>query len=133
MTGPTGDVATLSGVLDGLAQEGYDETFLVSDDGSVKCRACGSVEAPAGLHVDGLRRLEGVSDPADMAAVLAVRCQSCGARGSVVARYGPEAGPGDEALLLAVEEAPGAGRDVADAASRTEPPAPAPADVEGAS
>lgn len=115
---------TLVQVLEGLRQEGYDGTFVVDDDGTVRCRTCGSAVAPVDLQLDGIRRLEGSSDPADEAAVLAVRCPVCERLGAIVARYGPEAGPADEALLLAVEDRRGRGLDVADRASRREPPRP---------
>jgi hypothetical protein len=43
-----------------------------------------------------------------------------------VTRYGPEAGPGDTALLLAIVDHRGAGLDVADVASLAEPSVPDP-------
>jgi hypothetical protein len=113
---------TLVEVIEGLRAEGYDGTFVVDDDGVVHCRSCGSTVAAGDLLLDGVRRLEGASDPGDMAAVLAVRCPACDRRGAIVARYGPEAGPGDTALLLAIDDHRGPGLDVADEASRIEPP-----------
>lgn len=97
------DGVTLTEVLDGLEEEGYSASFGVDDEGATTCRACRSVMRPETLDIDGLRRLEGASDPADMAAVLAVRCHGCGALGAIVVRYGPEAGPGDAALLRSVD------------------------------
>lgn len=118
--------ATLTEVLAGLQEAGYDGSFLLREEGTVLCRSCDSVTAADRMHLDGLRRLEGVSDPADMAAVLAVQCPVCDTRGSIVARYGPEAGPGDAALLLAVHDREAPGLDAAEAASRTEPPPSSP-------
>jgi hypothetical protein len=51
-----------------------------------------------------LRRIEGASDPADMAAVLGLECPACGARGAAIVRYGPEAGPGDEIVLTHLDD-----------------------------
>jgi hypothetical protein len=118
---------TLVEVIEGLRAEGYDGSFLVDEAGSVRCQTCGDVVAAQAVVLDGIRRLEGESDPGDMAAVLAVRCTACDRRGAIVARYGPEAGPGDAALLLAIEDHRGPGLDVADEASRVEPSAPGPA------
>lgn len=118
---------TLVEVIEGLRAGGYDGSFVVDDDGMVHCRTCSAASPGPALLLDGIRRVEGQSDPGDMAAVLAVRCRSCDRRGSIVTRYGPEAGPGDTALLLAIEDHRGAGLDVADAASLVEPVAPEPA------
>jgi hypothetical protein len=41
-----------------------------------------------------------------MAAVLAMTCPACGRHGTAVLRFGPEAGPGDAALLAAHDERP---------------------------
>lgn len=116
---PAGDT-TLVEVLDGLRAEGYDGTFVADDDGAVVCRACGTKVEASDVPLDGIRRVEGASDPGDMAAVLAIHCDTCGTRGPVVARYGPEAGPGDAALLSALDDHRGAGIDVAESASRVE-------------
>lgn len=113
--------ATLTEVLEGLRREGYGGDFSVGEDGMVCCRTCGTCVDPASLTLDGMRRLEGVSDPADMAAVLALHCSACNERGSIVVRYGPEAGPGDSALLLAVDDQRTTGADPAESASRVEP------------
>lgn len=118
--------ATLSQVLAGLAAEGYDADFFVDDEGGICCRACGTCTAADEISLDGLRRIEGASDPADMAAVLAVTCPRCGERGSAIVRYGPEASAGDAQVLLTIDNHRGAGTDVADAASQAEPAASAP-------
>src|SRR3546814_12343101 len=58
-----------------------------------------------------------------MAAVLATNCPGCGVHVTAVVRYGPEAGPGDSAVLLAIEDHRPAGIDVAAGVSRHEPAA----------
>lgn len=117
------DDATLTQVLSGLKDEGYDGDVIIDEDGGLRCTSCGQTTPAAEAQLDGLRRVEGVSDPADMAAVLATTCPGCGAHGTAVVRYGPEAGPGDSAVLLAIEDHRPAGIDVAEGASRHEPAA----------
>lgn len=110
---------TLVGVLAGLSDEGYSGDFFVNeDDGSICCGSCRSCQLPDAVRLDGLRRLEGASDPADMAAVLALTCGACGVKGTAVVRFGPEATVGDAIVLRHLDDARPAGVDVAeDAAS----------------
>lgn len=90
---------TLVEVLAELSGLGYTTEFFVHADGRLCCRVCGVCAEPGTVKVESLRRLEGASDPGDMAAVLAVQCHVCGGRGLAVVRYGPEAGPGEAAFL----------------------------------
>ena len=53
---------------------------------------------------DRLCRLEGVSDPDDMLAAAALRCPNCGALGTVLLNYGPEAPIDDAEVLLALAD-----------------------------
>lgn len=100
---PTGPY-TLIEALDRLKGMGYGDGLTVNEDGSVHCGACHHDMPASGLDLDHLYRLEGASDPADMAAVLGLSCADCGVKGSVVVRYGPEASAADAALLRAVED-----------------------------
>ena len=95
---------TLVEVLAGLAEEGFTEDVLVREDGHVCCRRCGHCVAPQDMQLRHFRRVEGASDPGDMAAVLGLECPECGTRGSAVVRYGPEAGPGDVIILQHVDD-----------------------------
>lgn len=104
---PTG-ASTLLEALEALRAAGYSGDLFVTDDGRVRCGSCRHEIEPAELELDHLIRLEGVSDPSEMAAVLGVTCPECGAKGSVVVRYGPEATPGEADLLRAVEDRRGA-------------------------
>jgi hypothetical protein len=97
---------TLTEVLEVFRAHGYREDFRIDDDGSVRCCGCGTPQPPGAVTLDGLVRVEGASDPADMAAVLAIRCPVCGQRGTAIVRFGPEAGPGDVAFLLAHDGEP---------------------------
>jgi len=95
------DHTTLAEVLTEFEADGYSGTFEVEEDGAVRCLTCDRRSDPDALDLYAIRRLEGASDPADMAAVLATRCSQCGTRGVIVARYGPEASAGEARLLQA--------------------------------
>jgi hypothetical protein len=107
VAGAPSDNTSLVAVLAGLRDSGYDAQFLVGDDGELCCTACEHRAEPEDVQLDELRRLEGASDPADMAAVLAARCPSCDARGTAVVRYGPEAEAGHATLLRHLERGAG--------------------------
>jgi hypothetical protein len=83
---------TVSEAVAVLESEGYTSPFLQSGHDLV-CMACG---APHDLElgvVDRFFRFEGPSDPADEAIVLGVRCGTCGAHGTLVSAFGPDADP----------------------------------------
>ncbi len=102
--GAPSDNTTIVGVLAAFADAGYTEDLFVTSDGALRCGACHHDTAPGDLQLDELRRIEGASDPADMAAILAVTCPHCGRKGSAIVRYGPEASPEDAAVLLALDD-----------------------------
>lgn len=95
---------TLSGVLEQLKEDGFGGDMFVTADAKVRCGTCHADAEPAALQLNAIRRIEGASDPADEAAVLALTCPSCGAQGTAVVRYGPEAEPQDDEVLRAVED-----------------------------
>ncbi|HEY3485506.1 MAG TPA: hypothetical protein VGK49_08975 [Ilumatobacteraceae bacterium] len=102
--GTPSDNTTLTAVLEQFADLGFDEQFVVNDDGSVECGGCGSTAAPAELRFEHTRRLEGASDPDDMLSVVAARCPTCGHGGTIVMGYGPNASAGDAAVARSVAE-----------------------------
>lgn len=66
-----------------------------------------SQDVPAAeVVVDSLVRLEGASDPGDMAAVVAVTCPHCSSKDVLVLRYGPEASEADADVLVALPDLP---------------------------
>jgi ferredoxin len=104
-TGPTeapSDNTTLTSVVDRFAEEGYSGDFWAEADAAVRCEACDVVHPAGALDVHSQRRLEGASDPADMAVVVAARCPACGAKGTLVLMYGPAADPVDSDVLAAL-------------------------------
>ena len=96
--------STLTELLTELAEEGFTEDVLVRDDGYVCCRHCGHCVAAEDMQLRALRRVEGASDPADMAAVLGLECPECGTKGTAIVRYGPEAAAGDVIVLQHVDD-----------------------------
>lgn len=93
---------SLSDVLGELADEGWDGQMAPVEGGTVRCLTCREELDPGSVEQGPLRRLEGVSDPADMLLVVGLRCPSCGTRGVLVANYGPEAPPGDADVVAAL-------------------------------
>lgn len=102
--GAPSDNTTLQAVLEAFAADGYDQDMFIVQGGNVRCGACRHDTPASQLQLDSLRRLEGASDPADMAAVLAIACLQCGAKGTAVARYGPEADADHDEVLLALDD-----------------------------
>jgi hypothetical protein len=103
--GAPSDNTTLVEILEALRTDGYDGDFDVRDGAVLRCRQCGAELPAATVGAERIRRLEGASDPADMAAVLALRCTECGTRGTAVVRFGPEADEADAAVLSALDDA----------------------------
>lgn len=95
---------TIQSVLAELRAKGFRADMFVTPEARVRCGTCDHDAAPAAMELAELRRLEGDSDPADMAAVLALTCHVCGARGTAIVRFGPEAEPQDVAVLRAVDD-----------------------------
>lgn len=98
------DPASLTGIIAEFEQEGYDGQFAVRAGGELECLSCHSTQGATSYSMHALRRTEGASDPADMAAVVALTCPSCDHRGTVVAQYGPEAGLAESEVLLALRD-----------------------------
>jgi hypothetical protein len=89
--GVPSDNTTMTEVLRQLGLAGYDAQLIVTDDSSVLCARCGVSSEARDVTVHSRRRMEGASDPADMVVVLAAACPACGARGTLVMGYGPNA------------------------------------------
>ena len=83
---------------------GYVGQFAIVEGGEVKCNACGHAHQPADVSLDAMRRVEGVSDPADMLFIGALQCPHCGARGTAIVNYGTLAQPDDAAALRGFED-----------------------------
>jgi hypothetical protein len=100
--GPS-DNTTLSAVLAEYAEAGYEGQLRVDDDG-VHCSVCSQVSPAEQIEIRSLRRLEGASDPADMAAVIATTCPACSTPGTIVVMFGPEASEPEVRLLRRAQD-----------------------------
>ena len=83
------DNTTLTEVLAGYAEAGFTSSFAAQDGGAIRCDSCGSELDPEQVDMRSLRRLEGASDPADMMAIVAMRCGVCEAAGTMVTVFPP--------------------------------------------
>lgn len=95
---------TLTSLLKLLRDEGFERDMFVTGSATLRCGVCGQESLPSQVAVHAVRRVEGASDPADEAAVLALSCPACGARCTAVVRYGPEADPQDGEVLRRLED-----------------------------
>lgn len=96
----------LLAVLRDLEREGFTAQLASREGGTVHCYSCDTDHPAEAFHPSDLVRLEGASDPADMLAVVAAQCPNCGARGVLVATYGPEGTLADADVLQALDRAP---------------------------
>ena len=95
---------TIADALREFESRGYIGQFIILKDGQVECTKCEAVHRPAKVPLEAMRRIEGVSDPADMVFVGALRCPSCGSTGTATIKYGPSAGPEDAAVLRGLDD-----------------------------
>jgi hypothetical protein len=104
--GSTGGT-TLTEVIDRLESRGYGAQFGAREGGEILCFTCRNAFPAGEADIEALERLEGASDPDDMAAVAAMRCPRCDAQGTLVLKYGPESTPEDGEVLLALGDRAG--------------------------
>jgi hypothetical protein len=98
------DPSSLTSILSQFEDEGFGGQFAVREGATLLCLQCRAEHAAGEMPMSALRRTEGASDPADMAAVVALACSSCSNKGTVVLNYGPEAGIDESDVLLALED-----------------------------
>ena len=101
------DPRGLDEILAAFEEDGFTCSMTPLAGGTVRCGECGQSPAAGDFVVASLRRTEGASDPGDMSALAAITCPSCGAQGTVVVRFGPEAGEADEDVLAALDRPEG--------------------------
>ena len=82
-----------------LRDRGYVVDFSITPDGTLRCGTCGHVVQPRDAVIESTARFEGASNPDDQAIVFGIRCTDCGARGAVVAAYGPTASAAEAAVV----------------------------------
>lgn len=92
-------------ITDDLARIDYGTSFRpASDDARLRCGNCEAASPVDEFDDVWATRLEGQSDPDDMVLVVAARCPACGAGGSVVLGFGPEASAEDSAVVARVPD-----------------------------
>lgn len=97
---------TLLDMIRELEKSGYTGQFSVSQESKLRCLSCDTQVDPEGIEPESILRVEGVSDPDDMAAVAALTCPKCATKGTLVLKYGPEAAPEDAHVLSALGPGP---------------------------
>jgi len=94
------DAATLEGIMATLEEAGFSAQMAARPGAMILCFTCHRETPAAEVELKALGRTEGASDPADMLAVAGLVCPRCGAHGTVVLGYGPEADPDDAEVLV---------------------------------
>lgn len=89
MTNEVPDAMTVSEVLSAYEKQGYVVSFGAEAGGNLRCGSCNTTSAASDVHVDAIARVEGASDPDDLAIVAVVVCPWCQVSGTLVAGYGP--------------------------------------------
>jgi hypothetical protein len=105
--GPHDDVTdgrTIAEAMQWLEAEGYTGQLAAREGAMVLCFTCRQESPAAEVQLHRLLRTEGASDAADETAIAALTCPRCGARGTAVLTYGPEAPPDDAEVLRLLED-----------------------------
>ena len=92
--------ATLGEIMGTMDADGFSGQMAARPGGMLLCFTCRQESPAAEFEVQAQRRTEGASDPADMLAILGLRCPRCQARGTAVLGYGPEADADDADALV---------------------------------
>ena len=101
---PGSESVTVRDVIAKFEVDGHHGQFGAREGGMVMCFSCRQESDACDTPVTAIHRLEGASDPADMLAVAALTCPRCGARGTVVLNFGPEATPEDHDVLRHLDD-----------------------------
>jgi hypothetical protein len=81
----------VAGVLGRAASAGYVAVFDAEPGAALRCGKCDVVSAATTFERRWQNRLEGASDPDDMAQVSGLVCPACGELGTFVSLFGPGA------------------------------------------
>lgn len=104
-TGSVGD-RSQSEVERHLEREGFGGQFGAREGGRILCFACHREFGADDVDADDARRVEGESDPADMAIVVPVRCPHCGTAGALAVQFGPMASAEEADVVAAMSRVP---------------------------
>lgn len=97
-------------VIGDLERQGFEGQFRSAPGATIECLTCRRSFGAADAGALGATRLEGESDPADMLLVVAVHCPNCGASGTLILSYGPDATAEDSDVVLTLDRPAGEGR-----------------------
>lgn len=115
MSNPAGSAPhddPLQAVIEQMAAGEEQGQFQTGKGATILCLTCRNRFGAESQHADDVARLEGASDPSDMAMLVPVRCPHCSTAGTLVLRYGPEASADEAELVLALDRSPSdSGRD----------------------
>lgn len=89
-----------------LAEQGWSAQATPLEGGLVRNEDDGSTVPAPELTVDSIHRVEGASDPGDMAFVAGVTFPGGGGKATLVVKYGPDATAADADVLLALPDGP---------------------------
>jgi hypothetical protein len=98
------DATTMREAESSFENEGFTGQFAPAEGGAVTCFTCHTTSPSSAVELTALVRVEGASDPDDMAAVAAVLCPNCGARGTLIMKYGPESTMEESDTLRLLED-----------------------------
>jgi len=104
--GPNPTDTPLLRVLRSMADRGFAGQLRAEVGAEIRCFTCRTTFSAHGIEANDLTRLEGVSDPDDMLAVVAVTCPNCSTGGALVLNFGPTATREDVDALAAFERDP---------------------------
>ena len=96
---------TLMEILSYYSQDGFTGDAYATEDGMIRCDTCSSLVTPEHVDVHSIRRLEGQSDPSDSLGVIALVCPVCGAKATMVLKYGADASVGEIAIWQETNDA----------------------------
>lgn len=99
------DAQTVTEVVRTLEARGYTGQLRAVEGGAVQCLTCRETMVAGAIAAERISRHEGVSDPSEMLAIVALRCPHCDTPGVLILNYGPDAPPEDSDVLLAMDDA----------------------------
>ncbi len=99
---PAADETVVS-VLDTFAVAGWPSNHLVRGGALAECGVCGEATRADAVDVEAVHRLEGASEPADLQMAIGWTCPHCGAGGTIIVGYGPNASDTDADMLAAID------------------------------
>jgi peroxiredoxin len=102
--GAPGDNTTMTDVVHLYDQAGFTSSWEITATAQLRCGTCEREMSPSAVSMHSFRRVEGASDPDDMAAVLALTCPLCSAHGTLVIMYGPQMSAEESDVLGALRD-----------------------------